>query len=506
MIDLNPNHLATVRRILAEHAPGCEVRAFGSRAKWTASEYSDLDLAVVGETELDSDTLWRLKDAFSESDLPILVDVLDWHAISDSFRDVIEVQYVVVQAASAAQPDALQQQKMATVGEFAPFTYGKGLPKKQRNSAGNVPVYGSNGIIGYHDEPLTASPTIIIGRKGTVGAIHYSPEPCWPIDTTFYVTDDDVELLRFKYYALQCLGLQDANGDSAVPGLNRDFAHSREIPLPPLGEQRRIAGVLGGLDDKIELNRRMGRTLEEVARALFRSWFVDFEPVRAKQAQRWSPGQSLPGLPAQLHPLFPDQLEPSPQGPIPQGWRVATLGEIATFVRESTEPQSSPDTVFEHYSIPAFDDGKLPVRQVGSEIKSAKLRVPPDAVLVSRLNPEIERVWLPPAAPGDQAVCSTEFLVLTPTPPFTRHYVYCLARSQAFRGLIESLVTGTSKSHQRARADAVLSLDVLVPPRPLVEAFGQQAVDLLDRALQARNEAAHLSSVRDRMLPRLMPH
>ena len=296
-----------------------------------------------------------------------------------------------------------------------------------------------------------------------------------------------------------------ANGVTRF-GLRKADIERVQIPVPPLGEQRRIAGVLGGLDDKIELNRRMAQTLEQVARALFRSWFVDFEPVRAKQAQRWSPGQSLPGLPAQLHPLFPDQLEPSPQGPIPQGWQVATLGEIATFVRESTEPQSSPDTVFEHYSIPAFDDGKLPVRQVGSEIKSAKLRVPPDAVLVSRLNPEIERVWLPPAAPDDQAVCSTEFLVLTPTPPFTRHYVYCLARSQAFRGLIESLVTGTSKSHQRARADAVLSLDVLVPPRPLVEAFGQQAVDLLDRALHARDEAAHLSSVRDRMLPRLMPH
>ena len=106
---------------------------------------------------------------------------------------------------------------------------------------------------------------------------------------------------------------------------------SIKLRLPPLGEQRRIAGVLGGLDDKIELNRRMAQTLEQIARALFRSWFVDFEPVRAKQAQRWSPGQSLPGLPAQLRPLFPDQLEPSPQGPIPQGWRAVPLDEIATF-------------------------------------------------------------------------------------------------------------------------------------------------------------------------------
>ena len=87
-VDLNPNHLGTVKAILAEHVPECEVRAFGSRATWTAKDYSDLDLAVVGEGLLDWRTLDRLKEAFEESDLPMRVDVLDWHAISDSFRKV----------------------------------------------------------------------------------------------------------------------------------------------------------------------------------------------------------------------------------------------------------------------------------------------------------------------------------------------------------------------------------------------------------------------------------
>ena len=95
-IDLNPNHLATVKSILAEHVPECEVRAFGSRATWTAKDYSDLDLAVVGEGPLDWRTLGRLKEAFEESDLPMRVDVLDWHAISDSFRKVIEQGHMVV--------------------------------------------------------------------------------------------------------------------------------------------------------------------------------------------------------------------------------------------------------------------------------------------------------------------------------------------------------------------------------------------------------------------------
>ena len=341
MIDLNPRHLATVERILAEHAPGLEVRAFGSRATWTARDFSDLDLALVGESRLDTDVIWRLKEAFSESDLPIRVDVLDWHAISDKFREAIEPDCVELQARGAAHANGSGDWSKTTVGEFAPFTYGKGLSKKQRNETGGVPVYGSNGIIGYHDTALTTSPTIIIGRKGTVGAVHYSPGPCWPIDTTFYVTDEDPELLRFKYYALQSLGLEEGNGDSAVPGLNRNFAHSLSVSLPAVGEQRRIARVLGGLDDKIELNRRMAETLEEMARVLFRSWFVDFEPVRAKQEGRWRRGQSLPGLPAHLYEAFPERLEPSELGPIPAGWRVAALGDCFELTMGQSPPGST---------------------------------------------------------------------------------------------------------------------------------------------------------------------
>ena len=97
MIDVNPNHLDTVTRILAGHVPDCEVRAFGSRVTWTAKDYSDLDLAVVGERALDLDVLRLLREAFEESDLPFRVDVLDWHAISSSFRKVIEKKYEVVQ-------------------------------------------------------------------------------------------------------------------------------------------------------------------------------------------------------------------------------------------------------------------------------------------------------------------------------------------------------------------------------------------------------------------------
>lgn len=217
------------------------------------------------------------------------------------------------------------------VGEFAPFQYGKSLPARKRVQSGQVPVFGSNGIVGYHNKALTKGPTVVIGRKGSAGAVHYSPGPCWPIDTTFYLHKTESELMRFRYYALRALGLDKMNTDSAVPGLNRIAAHQRELMVPDECTQRAIARVLGSLDDKIELNRRMAETLEEMTRALFKSWLVDFDPVRAKMEGRWQEGESLPGLPADLYPLFPDRLVDSELGPIPEGWLVKSLDQIADF-------------------------------------------------------------------------------------------------------------------------------------------------------------------------------
>ena len=219
-----------------------------------------------------------------------------------------------------------------TLGEFAPFTYGKSLPVRKRNPSGQVPVFGSNGIVGYHDSALTDGPTIIIGRKGTAGAVHYSPIPCWPIDTTFFFTDEDTELVRFKYYALDALGLSDMNTDSAVPGLNRNAAHARVLEVPGESEQRAIAHILGALDDKIELNRRMNQTLEEMARAIFKDWFVDFGPTHAKMEG------CEPYLPAEVWELFPDRLVGSDVGEIPEGWGVKSVGECFNLTMGQSPP------------------------------------------------------------------------------------------------------------------------------------------------------------------------
>lgn len=179
-----------------------------------------------------------------------------------------------------------------TVGEYCPFIYGKALPQSKRIS-GNIPVYGSNGIVDFHNSSCVNTAGVIIGRKGSVGAIHLSEKPFWVIDTAFYIVNDDLEELKFTYYLLKTLGLSEMNSDSAVPGLNRENAHSLKIKIPKDKFHRcEIGKRLSIFDQKIQLNTQINQTLEKIAQALFKSWFVDFDPVRAK-VQALSDGLSL---------------------------------------------------------------------------------------------------------------------------------------------------------------------------------------------------------------------
>jgi type I restriction enzyme S subunit len=318
------------------------------------------------------------------------------------------------------------------------------------------------------------------------------------------ITDTDFAYYLTQWEEVRNYAIGQMTGTSGRQRVPIDSFDHLEVPIPPLPEQRAIAHILGTLDDKIELNRRMSETLEAMARALFKSWFVDFEPVRAKLEGRWRRGQSLPGLPAHLYDLFPDRLVDSELGEIPEGWGVQTFGDIAKQLRETENPLESPDVVFRHFSIPAYDDGQWPKHEAGENIKSLKSRVPPGVVLLSKLNPEIERVWLVDVQPDERAICSTEFIVLSPRPPYGRSLLYCLARSQSFRNELEGLVTGTSKSHQRAHVEAILELAVVRPAEPLLNHFENTAETVLTRTLECRRESRTLAALRDALLPKLI--
>ncbi len=393
--------------------------------------------------------------------------------------------------------------KQTKLGNVLSLSNGK--PPHKRTDKSPYPIYGSNGIIGFTQETNADAETIVIGRVGShCGSVYFSKQKCWITDNAIQanaLSDNDA---RFLFYLLKTLNLNTWRTGSGQPLLNQTILSSIPVLIPAPPEQRAIAHVLGTLDDKIELLRRMSETLEEMARAIFKGWFVDFVPVRAKMEGRWKRGQSLPGLPAYLYDLFPDRLVPSELGEIPEGWEVQRFADVVARVRESINPSESPEFIFKHFSIPAFDSEQWPYAEAGADIKSQKWMVPPGSILLSKLNPEVERVWLVDVKPGENAVCSTEFMVLQPQHSYGRAYIYCLIRSPAFRETLKSLVTGTSKSHQRVRETDILNILVLKPQKALASAFEQGSGPLLERALQGRRESHTLAALRDATLPKLI--
>ena len=403
-----------------------------------------------------------------------------------------------------------------TVGDFCPFHYGKGLPERNR-IPGPYPVFGSNGQVGSHYQPFVNEPGIIIGRKGTVGAVHFSKLPFCPIDTTFYVVSADYRDLRFTYYLLKSLGLDRMNADSAVPGLNREAAHKRKILVPPLSTQRAIAHILGTLDDKIELNRRMNETLEAVAQALFKSWFVDFDPVVvnaikagtplpekfAKRAAHYRENPDALGLPEHILRLFPDRFVDSEIGPIPEGWEARPLLDV---INVNPLHRLKRGTL-----APYLDMANMPTK--GHRPK--KIRIRPFTsgsrfvngdTLLARITPCLENGkiayvdFLPANLVGWG---STEFIVLRPIPPMPPVYVYLLARSQDFREFAIQNMTGSS-GRQRVQISAILSYLLVVPPQNVSMKFGEIVHDLFARIKQLSEESNTLAFLRDTILPKLI--
>ena len=525
-VDIRPDHLRIVRGILREHLPvGDKVWVFGSRANWTTKDSSDLDIALEGENKLSHKLLGALKDAFEDSTLPYTVDVVDLNAVSHAFKQLVKEQRVALPSVRASErvggawrevlfseavlvnpPTRLDR------GAIYPFVDMAAVNADSRTTVSvEERTFKGSGSRFQSGDTLMAriTPCLENGKIARYQAVGDKLEAHGSTEFIVIRGRADVTDTNFAYYLtkweeVRNYAIGQMTGTSGRQRVPLDSLDHLTVPLPPLPEQRAIAHVLGTLDDKIELNRRMNETLGAMARALFKSWFVDFEPVRAKMEGRWRPGESLPGLPAEHYDLFPDRLADSALGDVPEGWEVGSFKEVVIQLRDNENPATSSDAVFSHFSIPAHDEGQMPKRELGESIKSAKTRVPPNVVLLSKLNPEIERVWLVDVVHGERAICSTEFLVLRPHPPFQRSYVYCLARSPLFRQQMESLVTGTSKSHQRAPANAILSLRAVIPPARVIEKFELSASELLNRGAILRKESHALAAQRDALLPGLV--
>jgi type I restriction enzyme S subunit len=293
--------------------------------------------------------------------------------------------------------------------------------------------------------------------------------------------------------------IQGYRDGSVAERLNLPTIRALPILIPPLHVQKAIAHILGTLDDKIELNRRMNATLEAMARALFQSWFVDFDPVRAKLD-----GRRPVGMDSATAALFPATFQDSELGHIPKGWVVGRVADVSDFSRSSIKPDESPDETFDHYSLPAFDEGRTPKAELGSAIMSNKLVVTRNSVLLSKLNPHIPRVWLPDLHATHRSVCSTEFIVASTRPGYSREYLFSLFTSAAFATIYGTLVTGTTGSHQRIRPESVLEMKTLIPPTRLVGAFTAITEPMFDQINRNIDQSRTLAALRDTLLPKLL--
>lgn len=197
------------------------------------------------------------------------------------------------------------------LGELFDLKYGFGLTAQNRLD-GVVPVYGSSGIVGFNKTAAVMGPGIILGRKGNVGAVHYSPVPFYPIDTVYFIDETKKQSdLQFLYYLLSRVPFKRVGSDVGVPGLNRDLAYQLEIKLPEEPkEQKRIAGILAAFDEKIENNNRLIKKFEEIAQAIFKEWFVNF---------RFPGNEKVEYVDSSL-------------GRVPKGWEVKRLDEISEVV------------------------------------------------------------------------------------------------------------------------------------------------------------------------------
>jgi type I restriction enzyme S subunit len=270
--------------------------------------------------------------------------------------------------------------------------------------------------------------------------------------------------------------------------------------IPSVVEQRAIASVLGVLDDKIEQNRRTAQALEKLARAIFRAWFVDFEPVKAKAAG----ATSFPSIPQSVFDALPARFVDSAIGPVPKGWEVGAIKDLATLSKAQVKPQEYPEEVFDHFSIPAFDAGMRAVVEPGSAVKSNKFLVVDGCVLLSKLNPRIARTWLPPSSSGKRQIASTEFLVFVPERAMDRHYLYSQFEQREFRDELAQGASGTSNSHQRVRPNDVLKRPVVLPPATVRDAFAEVADPMFALASANHHESGKLAEMRDYLLPKLL--
>lgn len=418
-----------------------------------------------------------------------------------------------------------------------------------------MPILGSFGITGWHNEAKAKGPGVTVGRSGgSIGVVSYTEDDYWPLNTALYVKDFHGNHERFAYYFLQTLNLAQYNSGSAQPSLNRNHIHPMPIFVPEVEQQKAIADALGALDDKIELNRQINATLESMAQALFKSWFVDFDPVidnalaagndipeplQAKADKRagqhvWTSDEDArrasategashqrKPLPDGLQQQFPDRFVFTEEiGWVPEGWKVCSFGKLIEHTiggdwgkEDLDEKHTLQVSVIRGTDIPsvcAGSRGAIPVRWVEEKKFRTRELIDGDIVLeVSGGSPKqpTGRAALVTQQSIDQlggSVVPASFCrKLRPTS--VEHGVYGYLHLSRIYGLgkmwgYQNQSTGISNFQTKVFMDAE---PVILPSSELVlKEFYKMVRPLIDRSRSRESEA--LSALRDTLLPKLL--
>jgi type I restriction enzyme S subunit len=383
-----------------------------------------------------------------------------------------------------------------TIGEQATLQRGIDITKAEQR-VGRVPVISSGGISSYHDTAAVKGPGVVLGRKGVVGSVYFIEEDYWPHDTTLWVKDFHGNHPRFVYYFFKSIAPRLAQMDvgSANPTLNRNHVHPIRISWPPLAEQKAIARILGTLDDKIELNRRMNATLEAMARALFQSWFVDFDPVHAKAA-----GRQPSGIDAKTAAVFPSSFDADD---LPEGWRLGTVNELCEINSWTLGKKDELDELeyVEISEVSRGDIANISTYNRGEEPSRARRRLRHGDTAMSTVRPDRGSYFLALDPPAHR-VASTGFAVVTPKKAPWSFVHIALTQPEVFERLGQLADGG---AYPAVRPEVIGDLKLPVPDRPeILTAFHETCGPLLEQAEANRTQSRTLATLRDTLLPKLL--
>jgi type I restriction enzyme, S subunit len=389
------------------------------------------------------------------------------------------------------------------LGEFLELKRGYDLPKSVREE-GEVLVVSSSGPTGTHNTPMVKGPVVVTGRYGTIGEVYYVEDDCWPLNTTLYVRDFKGNNPLFTYYLLKTINYSEYSDKGAVPGVNRNHLHMAKIRVPvDPNMQREIAARLWDLDRKISLNRQASQTLKQMAQAIFKSWFIDFDPVHAKMA-----GRQPEGMGAATAALFPDELIDSEIGQIPNGWSYRKASDVVDLSIGKTPPRKEPEWFSE-----SVDDVKwVSIRDMGSSgiyvlstserlteeaIEKFNVRRVKDNTVILSFKLTVGRVAI---TVGEMLTneAIAHFNVRSGAPLCSEYlYLYLLGFNYSSLGSTSSIATAVNSATIKNMPILCASESVVLAFRHVVEPFFEKI-----KLLEQQNTL--LSEARDVLLPRLL--